>query len=47
MLPFMEIAMVRFFQERFLSFDEIAVLRNGVPDPQEEVAGSVLAVPQG
>ncbi len=44
-LPFAEIAMVRFLQERFLSFDEISVLQNGMSHPQEDVAGPVLPAP--
>jgi carbamoyl-phosphate synthase large subunit len=32
-LPFVDIAMVRFFQERFLSFEEIASLQDDVIDP--------------
>jgi carbamoyl-phosphate synthase large subunit len=45
-LPFTEIAMVRFFQERFLSFEEIAALQNSMSHPREDVAGPVLTAPE-
>jgi carbamoyl-phosphate synthase large subunit len=38
MLPFEEIAMVRFLQERFLSFAEIAVLQNGEVEPEGAIS---------
>jgi carbamoyl-phosphate synthase large subunit len=44
-LPFAEIAMVRFFQERFLSFAEIAALQNG-GSPSHDVVGPVPTAPE-
>jgi carbamoyl-phosphate synthase large subunit len=37
-LPFADIAMVRFFQERFLSFEEIARLQHEMPEPTQVLA---------